>query len=186
MPGAGQVNARQDCCGCASPKFQCCKPDANGVNRCYGTPAGATACKTGYTGVAPCCIAAGQQCTFSSECCAGAPCVPDAMGTLRCLTAPPSGPACVTSGGVCTASADCCAGLSCNIAVGSLKGTCGVTTPPPPPGNDGGQPPPTCATAGQMCKTTADCCYGNCTAPGGTGAACAAGQAGCTCVYIIP
>src|SRR5206468_4201506 len=34
--GDGGVNARQDCCDCASPKFQCCKADNNGVNRCYG------------------------------------------------------------------------------------------------------------------------------------------------------
>jgi hypothetical protein len=185
--GSGQVNARQDCCDCAPPKFNCCKPDANGVHRCYGTPAGTTACKTGYTGVAPCCIAAGQQCTFASECCGGAPCVPDAMGTLRCLAMTPMGPTCVAKGGVCTSSSDCCAGYACNIVNGSLQGTCGVSTPPPPPpATDGGQPPPPpppmCATSGQMCTKDADCCYSNCLALGG--GACAAGMT-CTCQYIV-
>jgi hypothetical protein len=190
--GAGQVNARQDCCDCAPPKFNCCKPDANGVHRCYGTPAGSTMCKTGYTGVAPCCIQPGQQCTFASECCGGVPCVPDAMGTLRCLMTTPGGPMCVAAGGVCTSSSDCCAGYTCNIGNGSLQGTCGKSAPPPPPA-DGGPPPPAdagtpppgmCATSGQMCKTTADCCYGSCETLAGV--ACTGTQTGCTCQYIIP
>jgi hypothetical protein len=181
--GTGQVNARQDCCDCAPPKFNCCKPDGNGVHRCFGTPAGTSGCKTGYTGVAPCCIQAGQQCTFASECCGGAPCVPDAQGALRCLAPPPMGPTCVAAGGTCTSPSDCCPGATCNIPTGGLKGTCGPSAPPPPA--DGGQPPPTgaCATSGQTCAKTADCCYGNCLALGG--GACAAGQP-CTCQYIIP
>jgi hypothetical protein len=188
--GTGQVNARQDCCNCAPPKFNCCKPDGNGVHRCYGTPAGSTMCKDGYTGVAPCCIQPGQQCTFASECCGGVPCVPDAMGTLRCLMTTPGGPMCVAAGGVCTSASDCCAGYTCNIATGSLQGTCGKSAPPPPPPPpaDGGPPPPPppsmCATSGQMCKTTADCCYGSCETLAGT--TCTGTQTGCTCQYIIP
>jgi hypothetical protein len=172
----GTVNARQDCCDCASPKFQCCKPDSNGVHRCYGTPAGGN-CPTGYTGQAPCCIAAGQECKFSSECCNTAPCVPDNMGVLRCGAS-----MCQASGGVCTTNGDCCAGLTCIFAGEMNTGTCG--TPPPPTGTDGGAP--TCASYGQGCATGADCCAGlNCLAPGGTGAACGAGQMGCTCVGTI-
>jgi hypothetical protein len=61
-------------------------------------------------------------------------------------------------------------------------GTCG--TPPTPTGTDGGAP--TCASYGQGCASGADCCAGlNCLAPGGTGAACGAGQTGCTCVGTI-
>jgi hypothetical protein len=181
--GSGQVNARQDCCDCAPPKFNCCKPDGNGVHRCFGTPAGTNTCKTGYTGVAPCCIQAGQQCAFASECCGGAPCVPDAQGMLRCLAPTPNGPTCVAGGGVCTSPSDCCPGLTCNIVGGAAQGTCGVSTPPPSPP---GQPPPAsmCATTGQVCAKDADCCYTNCLALGG--GACAAGQSGCTCQYLIP
>jgi hypothetical protein len=173
--GDGGVNARQDCCDCAPPKFNCCKPDNNGVQRCYGTPAGGN-CPTGYTGTAPCCINAGDQCHFSSECCGGAPCVPDANGVLKCGAA-----TCVPAAGVCTSSSDCCAGLQCNIPPGANQGTCG--TPPTPTGSDGGT---TCASYGQTCATQADCCATlNCLQPGGTGMPCAPGQAGCTCVGTI-
>jgi hypothetical protein len=183
--GGGQVNARQDCCDCAPPKFNCCKPDSNGVHRCFGTPAGTSACKTGYTGTPPCCIAMGQQCAFASECCGGTPCVPDAMGTLRCLPPAATGPTCVASGGVCTSPSDCCAGLTCNIAGGAAQGVCGASPPPPPAP---GQPPPdasapACSTSGQSCTTDSQCCYGACHPLGG--GTCAAGQA-CTCYTVIP
>jgi hypothetical protein len=168
----GSVNARQDCCNCANPKFKCCKPDSNGVHRCFGTPATGD-CPTGYTGVAPCCIAAGAECKFSSECCDTAPCVPDSAGVLRC------GSACVPSGGTCTTNGDCCQGLTCNIPPGSNTGTCGA--PPTPTGTDGGTP--MCSTYGQACTKDTDCCTGlNCDAPGG--GACMAGQSGCTCVGV--
>jgi hypothetical protein len=133
--GSGKVNARQDCCDCAPPKFNCCKPDSNGVYRCYGTPAGSGGnCKTGYTGVPPCCIAAGQQCAFSSECCDGTPCTPDGAGVLRCQPKAPTGPTCVKAGGTCTSTGDCCAGTVCDLASGALAGKCVV----PPAAGTGG------------------------------------------------
>jgi hypothetical protein len=173
--GDGGVNARQDCCDCASPKFQCCKPDSNGVHRCFGTPPTGN-CPTGYTGQPGCCIAAGQSCKFSSECCNSAPCVPDSTGALKC------GAMCVASGGACTTNGDCCVGLTCLFTPGMNAGTCGV--PPTPTGTDGGAP--TCATYGQACAQQSDCCAMlTCIAPGGTGAACASGQMGCTCSGTI-
>jgi hypothetical protein len=172
-------NAREDCCGCIEPKFNCCKLDKEGVPRCFG---GSSAqCPTGYTGKAPCCIAAGQQCTFSSECCNGAPCLPDQAGVLRC------GNACSGEGATCTATSDCCAGLSCNVASGMTQGTCGQVPTPPPPPADGGTPVPdggACSLTGQSCSSTQPCCSGyTCSAP--TGAACAAGETDCSCFGII-
>jgi hypothetical protein len=182
--GTNGVNARQDCCGCIpGPTKPCCKPDANGVNRCYGGYS--SACPTGYTGQAGCCIAAGSQCTFSSECCNGAPCVPDASGVLRC------GSACVAQGAACSATADCCTGLICILAPGQPKGTCEHPAPPPPAPDggapaDGGSPMPACALPGQSCSpSSTPCCGGStCTAPGGAGA-CGQTQTGCTCITQI-
>jgi hypothetical protein len=159
--GGGKVNAREDCCDCAPPKFNCCKPDGNGVYRCYGTPGGNPgACPNGYTGTAPCCIAAGAQCTFSSECCGGTPCLPDGNGVLRCQApTPDGGPTCVNLNGVCTSSGDCCAGGACTLVIGQLTGTCTPVAPPPPP------PPPAdagvvCKGTGDTCASVADCCQG--------------------------
>jgi hypothetical protein len=191
-PQACGGNAREDCCDCIPPKYNCCKLDKSGVPRCYG---GSTQmCPNGYTGVAPCCIMAGQQCTFSSECCNGAPCVPDNMGVLRC------GSMCQMSGQTCTANSDCCAGLPCIIPKGSLVGMCG--NPPPP--TDGGVPPDlagvdlagvdlaqpkvdmaVCALVGQTCSTTVPCCNGA-TCENSTGTAnCMQGDTNCSCFGII-
>jgi hypothetical protein len=163
--GDGQVNARQDCCDCAPPKFNCCKPDSNGVPRCYGTPTNNPGdCKTGYTGQPPCCIAAGQQCAFSSECCGGTPCLPDAGGTLRCQ---PPETTCVNLTGACTSTGDCCAGGTCSIVPGALTGLCTPTNNPTVP-TDGGV---TCHAAGTTCAAGADCCTGlMCLIPGGASA----------------
>jgi hypothetical protein len=172
--------ARQDCCDCQPPKFDCCKADANGVFRCYG---GSTSdCPSGYTGVAGCCIAAGEKCQFSSECCGGAPCVPDSSGQLRCGAAnPDGGVTCQPKGSVCTSNGDCCAGLVCNLPAGATSGTCG--TPTTPTGTDGGAP--VCAANGQGCTMQSDCCSGlTCYQPGGTGLPCS-GRSGCTCYTII-
>jgi hypothetical protein len=177
------VNARHDCCACIPPKINCCKPDGLGVPRCYGGSTGD--CPDGYTGVEPCCIHAGDQCTFSSECCNSAPCVPDDQGVLRCLGETDGGaPVCVPEGGVCTSTSDCCQGIPCQVPPGSPTGICEL--PPPPPPADGGvvqdDAAPVCALPGQACTAAADCCYGfPCIAPGGTNSACAAGQLGCTC-----
>jgi len=173
------VNARQDCFGCMSPKVQCCKLDALGVPRCYG---GSTVqCPSGYTGMPPCCIAAGNECTFSSECCGGVPCVPDSTGKLRC-----SNLMCIPENGVCTATGDCCAGLVCDVPVGQPSGTC-KNPAPPPPGDAGVNAPDAgvCALGGQSCGDSTACCVGyTCFNAGGT-APCAPGQTDCTCFRII-
>jgi hypothetical protein len=165
------TNAREDCCDCMPPKFDCCKLDKEGVPRCFG--GSTTTCPNGYTGQAPCCIAGGQQCTFSSECCDGAPCVPDSAGVLRCGAS-----ACAPTGGGCTATSDCCDGLSCTVPAGQTQGTCGTVATPP--GSDMG----VCSLIGQSCATNAPCC-GGLTCSGPTGAACQASDSSCTCFGAI-
>ena len=176
-------SARQDCCDCIPPKFDCCKPDLAGVFRCFG--GSTTTCPNGYDGTPNCCIAVGQQCRFSAECCNGEPCVPGSDGVLRC------GTMCIQSGGVCTSTGDCCAGLTCNIPPGSPTGTCGTSTPTPDGGvtGDGGpidaptvDAAPVCALAGQMCSPNQPCCSPlNCTNVA-TGTSCTSTSQTCSCV----
>jgi hypothetical protein len=176
--------ARNSCCGCASPKVQCCKPDLNGVDRCYGTPAVGN-CPTGYTGQAPCCIATGGACTFSAECCNFEPCLPDPKtGMLTC------GATCSDQGQVCTSTADCCGGknLTCQIPPGSLSGTCELPAVTVDAGV--GQPDAglSCSNSGQKCSTTQSCCAGlnlDCE-QASTGNSCQPAETDCTCVTIIP
>jgi hypothetical protein len=183
-------NAREDCCDCLPPKFNCCKFDVHGVARCFGgsTPM----CPNGYTGMPPCCIQAGDVCTFSDECCDHNPCVPDKNGVLRC------GGMCEMQGQTCTSDADCCIGLHCIIPKGMLVGTCDNPMQPPPDGGapgDGGVVPDSgvkpdagpgpCSQLGQSCSTIQPCCNQlNCTGPGGI-TPCAQGEKDCTCTGII-
>jgi hypothetical protein len=171
------ANARHDCCACDRHKIDCCKRDLNGVPRCVGAD---EACPDGYTGERPCCVEPGAQCSFSLECCDHVPCVPDALGVLRCLNAGSNdgGPVCIETGGVCTATSDCCAGLMCIIPPGALAGTCGT----PPSNGDGGAG--TCSLYGQACSTDQPCCEGGppCLSVLGN-APCAAGATDCTCQY---
>ena len=160
-------NAREDCCDCMPPKYNCCKLDKAGVPRCYG--GSTTTCPNGYDGTPGCCIATGQQCTFSSECCNGAPCVPDQNGVLRC------GAMCSNTSGVCTADADCCNGLKCTVPAGMTSGTCGAVTPP----GDMGM----CSYVGQSCSASQPCCNGTCSTP--TGTACGATDTNCSCFGLI-
>lgn len=103
--------------------------------RCYG---GSTKqCPTGYTGKEPCCVHAGDSCTFAGECCDSVPCVPGADGKLRCMAKPDGGLACVAASGVCTTTSDCCAGMTCNITPGHPTGLCGQPPIAPTPGPDG-------------------------------------------------
>jgi hypothetical protein len=176
--GDAAVSARQDCDCSARPRFDCCKPDSNGIQRCFGSPASGN-CPTGYDGTPQCCIPAGEKCSFSAECCGGTPCLPDAQGVLRCLPKADGGVTCQPTGAECVSTGDCCAGLTCNIPPGASKGTCGVYVPT---GSDAG----TCAQTGQGCTSTTDCCVGlTCYGPGGSNQPCAAGQAGCSCYGII-
>jgi hypothetical protein len=188
-------NAREDCCDCPAPKFNCCKPDPLGVYRCFG--GGTQQCPSGYTGTPPCCIAAGERCQFSAECCDGTPCVPDQQGALRCLSKPPEGVACVARGGACTTTGDCCTGLFCNVAPGQTFGTCGDPALPPGTGGVGGMsgtggtggsqpppPPPPCAFHGQACGGSINCCSGLTCLKAGTNTACD-GTTSCVCSIVV-
>ncbi|MBL8952450.1 MAG: hypothetical protein JNK82_16840, partial [Myxococcaceae bacterium] len=93
LPDGGKINASQNCC---DGMKEVCKPDSSGIPRCFG--GGSTACPTGYTGEAPCCIAAGDTCQFKDQCCDGLPCVPGDGGVLRC-----QGQTCKPAGATCAA-----------------------------------------------------------------------------------
>ena len=164
------VNASQNCC---NGKKDVCKPDANGILRCFG---GQTAsCPTGWDATNPlCCIPAGDVCQFRDQCCGFAPCVPDAAGVLRCAA---TGGTCKPRGTRCAGTSDttCCDELSCRD-VPEIGFVCtDVVTPPPP----------TCKATGSACDVAAaDCCSGLCTvlpgAPSGTCALCAPNGNACT------
>ena len=188
-PGSdGSMTARQDCCYCQPPKFDCCFPDLSGVYRCHNSPPCTTnpcPCPNGYDGTPGCCLMAGQQCSFSGECCNGVPCVPDQNGVLRC------GTMCIQQGNVCTSTGDCCAGLICNIPPGSPTGTCGTITPTPDGGTptDGGRidaptvdAAPMCALAGQNCSPTQNCCSPLACINVATGMGCSSSSQVCGCV----
>ena len=92
-----------DCCSGNANSVNSCGPDLAGVNRCHSLD----------------CVASGQTCASSADCCNAAPCVPDAGSTLRCAAT-----SCMPSTAACTTDADCCSGLQCSIAPGALGGTC--------------------------------------------------------------
>jgi hypothetical protein len=114
--GSGAVNASQNCC---NGKKDVCKPDSNGIYRCFGgcPESGCTAaCPSGYDANDPsCCIPPGtgsaSVCQFRDQCCGGAPCVPGADGVLRCTA---DAPTCTPVGGICDGADDlaCCAPAS--------------------------------------------------------------------------
>jgi hypothetical protein len=172
LPDGGiiDVNAREACC---DGQKAVCKVDSSGVPRCFGgCPNGQCPanCPSGYTGEAGCCIAAGNTCQFSDQCCNGNRCLPGPDGgAFTCQQAP----TCAPVGTSCDpASSNCCSGTSC-VAVGELSYAC---RPPPNPGGgtdggtsgtdagtggtDAGQ---VCAPNGRSCTTGASCCSGICT-----------------------
>ncbi|HZS39154.1 MAG TPA: hypothetical protein VFF06_20120 [Polyangia bacterium] len=169
------TNVRNDCCACISTK-DCCKPDKVGIPRCN---------------LVGSCVQAGGNCSFSTDCCNGLPCVPDANGALHC------GAMCVMQGGLCTTNADCCNGLTCVVPPGSVKGTCTNPAPPPPTDMAGVDLAPTdlgttpsndmalCAQYGQACSTTHPCCN-NVQCTNASFGACAAGDPNCICFSPIP
>jgi hypothetical protein len=183
LPDGGKVNASQNCC---DGMKSVCKLDSSGIPRCFG--GGTSQCPTGYTGVAPCCIASGQTCQFKDQCCGSSPCLPNPDGGQDLVCAPPL--TCVAVGGGCTnfsdGGTDCCSGTVCGSG-----GACQV------PITDGGScqpngttcsassmccsmicamgdgglvctPPPTCSPQGNVCTSTTDCCSGlTCNIPAG-------------------
>jgi hypothetical protein len=196
------VNASQNCCfeGNGSGK-PVCKPDSNGILRCFGGPVNAT-CPSGWDSDDPaCCIPPGSGpesiCQFRDQCCNMAPCVPDANGVLHCAlpdACMPLGGACVPAspdpcctGATCdpelgcVATAACLAsGASCSIPPATPEEACcsGVCTPSTPGGTTGTCA--TCAPTGSTCSTDAQCCSGACDPESGCLAPCAGETRACT------
>jgi hypothetical protein len=160
-------STRNNCCACVASK-ECCVLDSLGIPRCNAiNPA------DGGT-----CVALGGNCTFSSECCGGVPCVPNASGQLVCGYGTDGG-SCVPAGGPCTTTADCCSGITCIIPTGSLQGTCTNLTPP---SADMSAPQSVCSEIGQSCDTN-PCCNGlDCRNDQGP---CGTTGAGCFCLSPV-
>jgi hypothetical protein len=147
--GSGATNASQNCC---DGKKAVCKPDSNGIYRCFG--GGTTGCPTGYDASNPaCCIPAQDPaalttvsvCQFRDQCCGGAPCVPDANGVLHCTAVT----SCKAAGTTCAGVDDpsCCAPNSCQeIGTGIFQ--CALDTQ--------------CKANGLTCATGSDCCSHTC------------------------
>jgi hypothetical protein len=147
-------SARNNCCA-GTGNSGVCQLDPLGVPRCNGL---GTTCRN-----------MGDTCSSSADCCNGAPCVPDASGTLRC-----GATGCVNMGGTCSSTADCCNGATCSFPPGSTMGTCGTTN--------------TCQALGQSCSDTNPCCTGtDCQVSGSDPpTACPAGQTtGCVCQTTV-
>jgi hypothetical protein len=181
--GCSSNSFPNNCCGAPGNKGMC-QLDKLGVPRCYGLGA---------------CVMTGGSCASAADCCMGLPCLPDAMGHLKCGSM-----SCVPAGGTCTTTSDCCAGLPCSVPPGSLKGTCTTITTTPPPdlgtapadlagvdlaGVDLATPPspdlsvPACSLYGQSCTSAGGCCVNNgtCLTPYPVSAPCTAGDTSCTC-----
>ncbi|HEX9307398.1 MAG TPA: hypothetical protein VF894_07905 [Anaeromyxobacter sp.] len=150
---------------CCDGKKAVCKPDSNGISRCFG--GGSVNCPTGYDANNPaCCIATADPanlttvnvCQFSGQCCGGAPCVPDVNGVLHCNA---NISTCTPKDQACSGADDlsCCAPNTCNSdGAGGFK--CGLDT--------GG-----CGVTGATCATDASCCSNLCR-DAGTGLKCVA------------
>ncbi len=128
-----------------------CRTDEVGVPRCFGG-GNIGSCPAGYTGEDGCCIAVGEVCQFSDQCCSGAPCVPDESGVPRCTV-----PQCLGLGTDCdpagTGAAACCAGSVCN-PTSEITYACQLPGTVP----DGGG----CQANAQVCTSSGQCCSGIC------------------------
>jgi hypothetical protein len=148
--GSGATNASQNCC---DGKKAVCKPDSNGIYRCFG--GGSTSCPAGYDANDPaCCIPAqdpvalttASVCQFRDQCCNGAPCVPDVDGVLHCTAVT----TCKAAGTTCSGVDDpsCCAPNSCQeIGTGIFQ--CAVDTTQ-------------CVATSGACNTSGECCSREC------------------------
>lgn len=163
--------ASQNCCYDGGSGKEVCKPDSNGILRCFGGPVNAT-CPSGWDATDPlCCIQPGAVCQFRDQCCDGAPCVPDAAGILRCAA---GSEACLARGAGCapgTSPDPCCTGTTCTAT--EAGGSC--------------QDAWTCVADGASCSTSdpGACCSGACVASvsdpaTGTCGQCAANGSGCS------
>jgi hypothetical protein len=178
-------NASQNCC---DGKKTVCKPDSNGIARCFGGCPNdncTKACPTGYDGTnAQCCIEPGASCQFSDQCCNGQACAPDANDGMKLKCGGGPAPSCKPFGASCTGTTDtgCCTGLSCT---GYGEGSFYACLPA------GTTPGTTCKLTGGTCAAGTDCCSGTCTngkcgdwigpgGSGGTGTSCQASGATCT------
>jgi hypothetical protein len=160
-----------------------CRFDSSGIPRCFGGVS--DQCPSGYTGTEPCCIAQGQDCRFSDQCCGGALCLqnPDGGPNLTC-----QGVTCKAAGATCdpNAAGQCCSGFACQPA-GEFGYACQLPT-------DAGTSAPVCRPDGTACSAGADCCSGVCPVPTdggarvctptapcqGTGGACTSGADCCS------
>jgi hypothetical protein len=135
-----------------------CRLDTGGIPRCFGGQGGT--CPFGYTGVAPCCIAAGDYCDFRDECCNGAVCAIGADGGRQCLTSQ-----CKNTGTLCTSTGECCTGLQC-LPSSELSNACQVPQTQP----DGGAVDGGCGLGnGSACTSPQQCCSRVCDATGHCG-----------------
>jgi hypothetical protein len=183
--GSGAVNASQNCC---DGKKAVCKPDSNGIHRCFGgcPDDDCSACPSGYDANDPdCCIPAAPDqasattanvCQFRDQCCGGAPCVPDASGVLHCVAAPA---ACKPAGTSCDGEGDatCCAPNSCLFDATAGGDICKVDSTACTATGDGCADDSECCSRvclvdacvdcvpnGSTCATGAECCSGSCDA----------------------
>jgi len=150
-------NASQNCC---DGKKAVCKPDSNGIARCFGGCPNdncTTVCPTGYDATNPqCCVEPGMSCQFSDQCCNGQACAPDPTDQNKLKCGGTAVSTCTTFGAVCTGTSDtsCCSGLTCK-AYGDGWFACLLPTSSATCKLTGG----TCTQANQA----TDCCSGTCT-----------------------
>jgi hypothetical protein len=204
------TNAREDCCDCQPPKWQCCIPEGElctfSAECCDGVPCvpgpdGKLRCMYKPDG-GPACVPTGGVCTATSDCCAGLTCnITPGQPTGFCgkppisppdAGSPPVGDAGVPPGDAGVPPAD--AGVPPGDA-GVPPADATLPDAPLPPADAGPDaaapdapvPPPVCALWGQTCNDSIACCDNvPCSGPGFTGLPCQPGQQGCTCYYIIP
>lgn len=146
------------CCGGTSCIGGACRIPTGSSDGGTSTDGGTTA--DGGASDAGLCVANGQTCQFSAECC-----------SQICTNGTCSPPvACQGSGAQCTSSADCCSGFTCNIPPGAeFGGFCeqaGCVS--------AGQ---TCALGGTSCCAGLGCLDANRNACGANGA--------CSCTVLI-
>lgn len=157
--GDDHVPASQNCCheGIASGK-DVCKPDSNGIMRCYDICGGIiNGCPYGCDGTPDCCIQPGEICNLTESCCNDLPCIRAPDGYLRCMNQCLSkGETCSTdgapAGGVGTVhpgTDPCCSGSKCEWLGTEVLWRCAM---------DGC----TKYLGDKTCTSDSECCTGKC------------------------